>query len=148
VKHTEEGVVMLRVPNILHVDDNEGDLELLEFAFKAHGYPVSISNALNADQAFGLLEIAVRTDVLPDLVLLDLNIPRIQGTEVLKFIRHHEKFKTTPTIILTSSDSGVDRRRCHMLGANDYIVKPFRLDDYVLLIERLLPFIHISPQPT
>ena len=135
---------MRRIPRILHVDDNEGDLELLEIAFKTHGFPVSLLNALDGTQAIALLKDAVRSESLPDLVLLDLNIPRIHGAEVLKFIRHHEQLRTIPTIILTSSDADADRRRCQDLGANDYIVKPYRLDDYALLIERLKPFIHID----
>ena len=144
MKNAEGGGNMPRVPRILHVDDNEGDLELLEIAFKTHGFPVSLINALDGAQGIVLLEDAVRTDLLPDLVLLDLNIPRVHGTEVLRFIRQHERLRTIPTVILTSSDGGADRRRCQDLGVNDYVVKPYRMDDYAPLIERLKPFIHID----
>ena len=130
MKNMEGSENMPRVPRILHVDDNEGDLELLEIAFKTHGFPVSLINALDGAQGIVLLEDAVRTDLLPDLVLLDLNIPRVHGTEVLRFIRQHERLRTIPTVILTSSDAGADRRRCQDLGVNDYVVKPYRMDDY------------------
>ena len=144
MKNAEGSGNMRRVPRILHVDDNEGDLELLEIAFKTHGFPVSLINALDGDQGIVLLEDAVRTGLLPDLVLLDLNMPRVHGTEVLRFIRQHERLQTIPTVILTSSDAGVDRRRCQDLGVNDFVLKPYRMDDYALLIERLKPFIHID----
>lgn len=144
MKNSEGNGNMQRMPHILHVDDNEGDLELLEIAFETLGFPVSLINALRGDQAIALLEEAVCNESLPDLVLLDLNIPRVHGTEVLRFIRQHERLRAIPTIILTSSDAGSDRRQCQDLGANDYFVKPYRLDDYALLIERLKPFIRVD----
>ena len=68
---------------------------------------------------------------VPIVILLDLNLPRYSGLEVLKEIKSHPEYKTIPVIILTTSDESSDIRTAYELGANSYIVKPVELDKFI-----------------
>jgi two-component system chemotaxis response regulator CheY len=73
-----------------------------------------------------------------DLIVVDINMPQINGLELLQFVRSNELHKQTPVIIVTTENAKVDREKGIALGANDYIVKPFDVDDFV---ERCTAFI-------
>jgi CheY-like chemotaxis protein len=76
----------------------------------------------------------------PDLVLLDLNMPRKDGREVIAEIKGSEDLRRIPIIVLTTSDSEVDVRTSYQLNANCYIVKPMGLEDYVRIAKRIEDF--------
>ena len=76
----------------------------------------------------------------PDLILLDLNLPRMDGREVLAHIKEDESLKTIPTVILTTSDSEVDIVKSYQLQANCYLTKPVQLDSFETLVKSINDF--------
>lgn len=74
---------------------------------------------------------------LPDLVMLDLNLPGLDGRDVLAMIKNDPNTRRLPVIVMTSSDDQVDIDRCYDAGANSYIVKPVNLDSFLAAITRL-----------
>lgn len=74
---------------------------------------------------------------LPDLILTDLQMPRMDGTELIQKIRGSGYFKDIPIIVLSSRDSSIDRINCLKLGADDYITKPFNPEELMVRIERI-----------
>jgi two-component system response regulator len=76
----------------------------------------------------------------PDLILLDLNLPRMDGREVLKHIRGDERLKTIPTVILTTSDSEIDINQSYSLSANCYLSKPVQLEAFEHLVKSINDF--------
>ncbi len=115
---------MLTINNktILLVEDNDDDIILTKRAFekklKNHVYTLSVVK--NGKDAIQYLE----KEPLPYLILLDLNLPYIDGFKVLEYIRSHKHTKLIPVIILTSSKERKDIQRVYSLGANSYIQKP------------------------
>jgi len=92
---------------ILLAEDNDGDVYLVRRALEKHGLPYQLVVARNGEEAFEMLRDTECGPVAgtPELILLDLNLPRVDGVQVLSHIRETEAFKETPIIVLTSSDS-------------------------------------------
>ena len=114
---------------ILLVEDNPADVYLIEEALRTHGVQFEMKWLRDGEQALELLT----EDGLgaPDLVLLDLNLPRVDGKEVLTRIRQTPHLAAVPVAIMTSSDSPQDRREMADLGASCYIKKPPTLDEFL-----------------
>jgi len=104
---------------ILLAEDNDVDVWLFREAFQALGLPHQLEIAPDGEQALARL----RTRPLPDLILLDLNMPKLDGFEVLSAIRADPKLCLIPVIILSSSRDPKDVRRAQQLGANSYLCK-------------------------
>lgn len=120
---------------MLMVDDNRHDLEMGELAFAEIGVEVRFAGLDSGEAAVERLR-ALAADPgaeLPALVLLDLNIPRIPGTEILTLMKGDPRLGRVPVVVLTTSNADVDRTRCLALGADEYTVKPHRLDAYLRL---------------
>jgi chemotaxis family two-component system response regulator Rcp1 len=131
------------VVRILLAEDNDGDIFLVRRALEKRGVPHHLTVARNGEEALELLERAEssRGPEAPGLILLDLNLPKIDGAQVLSRIRKTTAFSATPVIVLTSSDSPRDRESALALGANVYFRKPTDLQSFMRLgevIERLL----------
>jgi len=111
---------------LLLVEDNEGDEALTLRALKKHNIPNPIVVAHDGAEALVTLFAAGGhfEHELPRLVLLDLNLPKIGGLEVLTSIRAHARTRCLPVVILTSSAEERDIERGYELGANSYVVKP------------------------
>jgi two-component system, chemotaxis family, response regulator Rcp1 len=114
---------------ILLVEDNPGDIYLLEKALTARGLGYELMRFDDGEQAMR----AIESDGLavPDLILLDLNLPRREGIDVLKAIRGKPSFVGVPVGILTSSDDARDRHRVALIGAERYIHKPPMLEEFL-----------------
>lgn len=112
--------------HILLVEDNLADVSLLKRAFYERAPDFGIHTVENAVQAFAYLSRQGNfTDQpLPDLILLDLNLPVIEGTRVLTIIKGHPAWKNICTVVLTSSNRRQDVQRCMQLGADAYVLKP------------------------
>lgn len=122
----------LRVmPKILVVDDEPDAVELIKFNLKAAGYEVT--TAADGDEALKKARAA-----LPDLIVLDLMLPEVDGLEVCKILRRDPKVSATPIIMLTAKAAEIDRVLGLELGADDYVTKPFSPRELVLRIKRLL----------
>ncbi|MFD1734116.1 response regulator [Deinococcus malanensis] len=74
---------------------------------------------------------------VPQLILTDLNMPQMDGLELLKTIKEDDRLAEIPVVVLTTSTAERDREACALLGANDYLVKPHNFEDFVLLIDTL-----------
>jgi len=111
------------------VEDNPADVYLIEEALRTHGVECDMKWLRDGEQA--LTWLADNGDACPDLVLLDLNLPRVDGKEVLARIRRTPRLSATRVAIMTSSDSPQDRREMADLGADCYIKKPPTLDEFL-----------------
>jgi CheY-like chemotaxis protein len=118
---------------ILLVEDNRADVFLVEEAIKAHGVPAEIHAVEDGAEAVAVIERAEADPdaFFPGIVLLDLNLPKKSGAEVLRLMRQSPRFKTLPVIVLTSSDSIRDRTEVARLGADRYFRKPATYDEFL-----------------
>ncbi len=138
---------------ILLVDDSEDDIVLLRVAFKRAEFLRSLQQVRNGEEAIAYLEgggiYHDRTKFpLPSLVLLDLNMPKKNGFDVLDWIRTQSGLKHLPIVILTASMRPEDVERAFELGANSFLVKPGALEDLTRMIRCLrdwLQFNHLPP---
>ncbi len=105
------------------VDDDEDDRLLLRQAFRQHPALCQISEFVDGVDLIGQLDQLTEGNY-PNLILLDLNMPRIDGFDVLRIIRQNSSWHMIPIVILTTSDDQRDRQRSLELGADDYMVKP------------------------
>lgn len=139
--------------DILLVEDNPGDVRLLQEAAKETANIPSLQPIPTGEEALELLTKEAEADapLLPDLVLLDLNLPRMHGCEILKEIRNNGQLKTLPILILTSSEAPDDIQRCYNADANAYLTKPDNLDGFVSLLKTVGEFwfnhTHLPPIP-
>ena len=124
------------VPRILLVEDNHGDIRLTKEALKESEMEFHLDVVTDGEQAIDFLNRRGEFGqaLLPNLVLLDLNLPKKNGIEVLKEIKSHELLKKIPVIILTTSDSKQDISNAYALHANCYILKPDDFDDFAKVI--------------
>lgn len=137
--------------DILLVEDNPGDIRLTQEAIKATGYETALHPVTDGDEAVDLLcEMAADDpDSLPDLALVDLNLPGRDGCDVLNAIRDHSQLKLMPVIMLTSSSAREDIERCYNAGANAYLTKPADPGDFMALVQNVEQFWleHVSLPP-
>jgi CheY-like chemotaxis protein len=114
---------------ILLVEDNPADAQMLRTALAKAGTPVEITHVKDGVEAVEYLEQDRTPSRLCDVVLLDLNLPRMSGFEVLEYIRSREDLKSLPVVIMSGSSNADEIDRCYQAGANSYICKPIHLDD-------------------
>jgi CheY-like chemotaxis protein len=105
------------------VDDDADDLELISQAFKECSFEVRTFSSPDPEKITGELEKSYLKD-LPEVILLDLNMPIISGKELLSHIRNDARFKHIPVVMFTTSNSKRDRIECLQLGANCFLTKP------------------------
>jgi two-component system phosphate regulon response regulator PhoB len=122
---------MTTKPKILVVDDEPDAVELVEFNLKQNGYDVV--TAADGEEA---LEKA--RAVLPDLIILDLMLPEVDGTEVCKILRRDQRTQAIPIIMLTAKAAEIDRVLGLELGADDYVTKPFSPRELILRVKKLM----------
>ncbi len=131
-----------RTVEILLVDDNIGDVVLTKEALKGAEFLNRVSVVRDGCEA---LEFLRRTGKFanasrPDLILLDINMPRKNGCEVLEEVRSDEDLRLIPIVILTSSEAEDDIRRSYELGANCFVTKPADLDEMVRVVQAINHF--------
>lgn len=126
---------------ILLVEDNPDDVALTERAFKKNNIRNKLIVATDGVEALDYLfcsgKYAGTTTILPQVVLLDLKLPRVSGLEVLKMIRTDERTKLLPVVILTSSREEQDLIDGYKLGANSYIRKPVDFSQFLEAVKQL-----------
>lgn len=115
---------------ILLIEDNDGDVELIERALAATRRPFEISRFRDGVEALPVL-LAAREEELPDVILLDLNMPASRGLDILQRIRSTPKLTGIPVGILTGSLASSDAQRALTMGAARYIHKPVHYDAYI-----------------
>ena len=132
---------MRRPLEILLVEDNEGDVEMTRRALAKAAPPCVVTVANNGNQALDCLtrQGKFAEAERPNLILLDINMPRMDGKSFLSIVKTEDAFKTIPVVMFTSSESPADIRECFELYASAYVVKPF---DGVEYAERLRQIVH------
>ncbi len=114
---------------ILVLEDNEDHAKILKWSFDQSGRNDRVTFFTDPRQALNhLFTEAGDAKPAPDLIFLDLNLPRVDGREVLRILRSDERTRTIPVIVLSSSDRAEDIRKAYQLGANTYISKSQLLD--------------------
>jgi two-component system response regulator len=128
---------------ILLVEDNQTDAFLTRRALTRSKIPHRLVlaqdgvEALDYLSSFGVRN-AAKTETLPDVVLLDLKLPRIDGLQVLKIIRSNENTRSLPVLVVTSSSEESDMTAAQQLGATCYTVKPIDAQSYIETIQNLI----------
>ncbi|HEY9700470.1 MAG TPA: response regulator [Trichocoleus sp.] len=118
-----------KVPRIVCIDDGATIRKTVEYILNRHGYEASaISSPLKALSLVFYLK--------PDLILCDITMPELDGYEVCAMLRTSSLFRETPIIMLTGKDGFIDRVRARMVGATDYLTKPFGEGELLMLVER------------
>ena len=128
--------------NVLLVEDNPGDVRLTEEAFKEVRFECRLHVVMDGVEALDYLnhhEHYLEAS-LPDFILLDLNLPRKDGRQVLQEIKDNERLKHIPVVILSTSHSEEDIKRSYSLHANCYISKPVDLDKFIDVIQNIKSF--------
>jgi chemotaxis family two-component system response regulator Rcp1 len=127
---------------ILMVEDNPGDVRLTRECFRDAGTAIHLHVAVDGVEAMQFLRReGMHADApRPDLILLDLNLPKMDGREVLAHIKRDDELKAIPTIILTTSDAEADIVRSYQLQANCYLNKPVQLDAFESLVRSISDF--------
>jgi chemotaxis family two-component system response regulator Rcp1 len=127
---------------ILLVEDNPGDVRLVQEALKESRLVAHLSHTRDGVEALAFLrqEGAYANAVRPDLILLDLNLPRKDGREVLRAIKSQPDLRRIPVIVLTTSNTAADIDQSYDLSANCYIVKPPDLDQFMQAIHTIEEF--------
>jgi len=125
---------------ILLIEDNPDDVELTLRAFKKHNLANHITVARDGEEALDIIFQRGKESaggLRPDLILLDLKLPRVDGMEVLKQIKDNLETKVIPVIVLTSSKEESDLAESYRLGANSYIRKPVNFEKFIGVVMQL-----------
>ena len=127
---------------VLLVEDSPGDVRLTREAFGQANMSIHLHVAVDGVEAMAFLkqEGAYVSVPRPDLILLDLNLPKMDGREVLANIKGDASLKSIPTVILTTSDAEVDILKSYQLQANCYLKKPVQLEDFEGLVRSINDF--------
>jgi CheY-like chemotaxis protein len=133
---------MSRPIHILLVEDNPGDADLTMETLESGKLHVDITVVMDGEAAISYM---LRTPPfenagIPDLILLDLNLPKMSGQEVLAQLKRHDALRSIPIVILTSSDAERDIVKSYQLGANCYVTKPVGLDAFQTIVRSVENF--------
>ena len=132
---------MEKILNILLIEDDMIEVMKLNRTISSLNLKHKIIEANNGEEALKILE---EKDRLPDIILLDLNMPKINGIEFLKILKNDNRFKYLPTIVLTTSNNKRDLLACFEIGIAGYVLKPLKYEDYVFKMEKLLAYWSIN----
>ena len=126
---------------ILIAEDDADDRFLFKTAFEEKGYKDQIEFVENGIELWKSLENiskqAPNERIYPSFILLDLNMPKKDGREVLREIKQHPEFKKIPVVVFTTTNSENEVKRCYELGANTYVVKPVSFESLLKVVEEI-----------
>lgn len=134
--------VRKRPVHILLIEDNPGDVRLTQEAFKEGQMDITMSVVMDGVEAVKFLkqEDEYAESPVPDLILLDLNLPKMDGREVLEVIKSSEALKRIPVVVLTTSNAEQDILKSYNLHVNCYINKPVDFDKFFDIIQKIEDF--------
>ncbi|HYG39929.1 MAG TPA: response regulator [Cytophagales bacterium] len=130
-----------KIPNILLVEDDLLDVINVQRTLAKINLTHKLFVAKNGEEALAMIkgDSSVKINPLPDIILLDINMPKMDGLEFLSILRAHEEFKDIKVFIITTSNEDLDKESSQKLGVSGYIVKPLSLnsgkDNFSLLID-------------
>jgi CheY-like chemotaxis protein len=120
------------MPTVLFIEDTSEQRDLLAFFLEINGYQVSVAND-------GIDGLAQARKLRPDLILLDLGMPRMDGFEVMERMREDEILKDIPVVVLSAWAATKHREQAEAAGARAFIAKPFELGDVLTAVHRFAP---------
>ncbi|CAM1365626.1 Response regulator receiver domain protein (CheY-like) [Tenacibaculum soleae] len=123
--------------NVLLIEDNIIEIMKMNRTISLLKKKHKIKEAKTAEDALKILE---EKENLPDIILLDLNMPKISGIEFLSILKENEDLRHIPTIILTTSNNQKDILECYKIGISGYILKPLKYEDYISKIDTTLSY--------
>ncbi len=138
---------------VLMVEDDTGDVDLTREALRDSKLAMDIQVVDDGEKALRLLrhEPPYEQAPRPDLIILDLNLPKIDGREVLKQVKTDPNLRTIPVVVVTTSDAEADIQRSYGLGANCYVTKPIGLDQFMKVVRSIEDFwmtvVKLPPRP-
>ena len=127
---------MKKSPVILIVEDNPGDVRLIKEALNTSSIEPTLYFVRDGLEATRFLETRMQ-DGFPHLMVLDLNLPKKSGFEVLRFVKRHEMLKRIPVIVLSSSQNPEDIAKAYDLHANCYLTKPTNFEAFIAVVQAL-----------
>ena len=122
---------------VLLIEDNLIEIMKMKRTISFLKLDHTMHEAKNGEEALKILEDKSK---YPDIILLDLNMPKMSGIEFLTIIKNTDEFKHIPIIILTTSDNQQDLLECYRICISGYVLKPLKYDDYVKKIEAVLKY--------
>lgn len=129
------------IPSILFIEDDMIERMKFDRTVKQLGFDNKIIEACNGEEALHILK---EKDIVPNIIFLDLNMPRMSGLEFLKRLKSNDRLKFIPTIVLTTSNNHKDVLECFRIGIAGYILKPLKYEDYVDKIGKVLSYWNIN----
>jgi CheY-like chemotaxis protein len=135
--------------NIIMIEDDEGHARLIERNIRRAGISNTIHHFTDGTSALEFIFNGSDGPILngPAMVLLDLNLPDMSGTDILTRIKSVDKLKRTPVVVLTTTDDKVEIQRCYDLGCNVYITKPVNYEAFADAIRQLGLFLAVIQVP-
>jgi DNA-binding response OmpR family regulator len=133
---------------IFLAEDSPADVYLFREALKAHGIESDLFVFDDGGRAISFLSKAENDGPQPQLFVLDLNLPKINGQAILRHIRHSARFSRAPVVILTSSDDPADRAETAELGASCYIKKPSNVADFLDIGRTIKSLLRVAASPS
>lgn len=128
---------MSRSLNILLIEDDAIEIMKFNRVLSTMNLKHKIIEANNGEEALTILKVK---EIIPDIIILDLNMPKINGIEFLGILKADEHLKYIPSIILTTSNNRKDVMECYRIGIAGYLLKPLKYDDYVDRIKKLIEY--------
>jgi CheY-like chemotaxis protein len=127
---------------VLLVEDDPGDVLMTQEAFEEHKVRNKLNVVQDGEEALAYLRREGRfvEAVRPDLILLDLNLPRVDGREVLQVIKEDQDLRRIPVVVLTTSQADEDIMRSYSLHANAYVTKPVDFDSFIAVVRQIDQF--------
>lgn len=125
------------LPPILLVEDNPMDLDLTLRAFNKKKFSNTIQIARDGEEALAFFARWEAGEPLPAVILLDINLPKVNGLEVLQKLKEHPVFRRIPVVVLTSSRENSDLNTAYDLGVNSYIEKPVSFNKFIEVAEHI-----------
>jgi CheY-like chemotaxis protein len=132
----------MRTINLLHIDDNEGDLVLTKEALSELDFVIDVTTATDGQKALDYLRERINNSkkTLPDLIILDINLPIINGFEILEHIKSGTSLRHIPVIIFSTSSYKNDIEKAYKLYANCFVTKPMEVVDFFNSIKNIIEF--------
>lgn len=132
---------MAKSLNILLIEDDVIEVMKFNRVLKKLEFNHLIIEATNGEEALDILK---KKEIVPDIIILDLNMPKLNGIEFLNILKADDALKFIPAIILTTSNNHKDVMECYKIGIAGYILKPLKYEEYVDRIAKLLTYWSIN----
>ena len=131
----------MKTLKVLFIEDDVIEVMKLKRTISTLKLNHEIIETANGEEALINLDSSID---LPDIILMDLNMPKMNGLELLKKLRLNERYRFIPTVVLSTSNNRSDILKCYDFGISGYITKPLKYEDYVRKIENLLAYWSIN----